>query len=180
MADKLLRISVAVDEGTRNTLESLAKRENKTISEVIRQAIMMYSKIRDRLSTEEINEYVDLVSKKDNIIIDIELWLMILDELNKHSSEEFWNLIEKIGYEHGLELKSKGVKSIEEVLNLFEFRHMFEVKKNDSENSYVLILATRNEVKLLKAYLCGLFKSLGVNNVEIIEGLRKLIVLLKD
>jgi predicted DNA-binding protein len=181
MTDKLLRISVAVDEETRSMLESLAKRENKTISEIIRQAIITYSKIEDKnLLVEAIDKYLDVVSKSDNIIIDIELWLTILDELNRHSSEEFWELIEKIGYEHGLELKSRGVTSIEEILNLFEFRHLFEVKKNDSKDGYVLILATRNEVKLLKAYLCGLFKSLGIEDIEIVEGLRKLIILKKE
>jgi hypothetical protein len=140
----------------------------------------MYSKIEDKLPAEVIDKYLDIASRSDNIIIDIELWLTILDELNKHSSEEFWNLIEKIGYEHGLELRSRGITSVEEVLNLFEFRHFFEVKKNDNKDGYVLILATRNEVKLLKAYLCGLFKSLGIEDIEIVEGLRKLIILKKN
>jgi hypothetical protein len=178
MTEKLLRISVAVDEETRNILEKLAKKENKTISEVIRQAIIMYSKIEDKdLLEVVIEKYLDVVSKSDNIIIDIELWLTILDELNRHSSEEFWEMVEKIGYEHGLELKSRCIKSLEEVLNLFEFRHLFEVKKNDKRDGYVLILATRNEVKLLKSYLKGLFRSLSIENVEIVEGLRKLIIL---
>jgi len=176
MTGKLLRISVAVDENTRSLLENLAKKENKTISEIIRQAIITYSKIEDRLP-EEIDEYLDIVSKKDNIIVDIELWLTILDELNKHGSEDFWNIVEKIGQEHGLELRSRGITNIREVLSLFELRHLFEVKKNN--NGYVLILTTRNEAKLLKAYLYGLLKSLGINNIEIVEGLKKLIVLLK-
>jgi predicted DNA-binding protein len=179
MTDKLLRISVAVDEETRSILENLAKKKNKTLSEIIRQAIIVYSKIEDKsILVEAIDKYLDIVSRRDSIIIDIELWLTILDELNKHSSEDFWKLIERIGYEHGLELKSRGITNIEEILHLLELRHLFEMRKNDNRDGYVLILATRNEVKILKSYLYGLFKSAGIDNVEIVEGLRKLIILL--
>ena len=177
MPDKLHRVSVAVDEKTRSILESLAKKENKTLSEIIRQAIMVYSKIRDKLVVENIDKYLDIVSS-NNIVLDIELWLTILDELNKCSSQDFWNAIERIGMEHGFELRSKGVKDIDDLLNLLSLRHLFEVNKN--RNSYTLVLATRNEAKLLKAYLKGLFKSLGVEReIEIVEGLRKLIILKK-
>ncbi len=177
MTDKLLRISVAVDKETRNLLENLARKEKKTISDVIRQAILTYSKLEDKDEfLQFIDKYLDILLRSDNIIVDIEIWLTILDELNRHSSQDFWRLIEKIGYEHGLELKSRGLKDIDEILHLFELRHLFEVKKNTNEG-YVLVLATRNEVKLLKAYLTGLFKSLGFEDAEIIEGLRKLIIL---
>ncbi len=178
MPNKLYRVSVAVDEKTRSILESIAKEENKTLSEVIRQAILMYSKIKDLVALDEVENLVDIISKSNNIIIDIELWLTFLDELNKCSSERFWEIIERIGYEHGLELKSRGIKSIEEVLKVLSIRHFFEVNKNNG--NYTLILTTRSEVKFLKTYLLGLFKSLGIEkNFELLEGLRKIIIITK-
>ena len=178
MTSKLYRVSVAVDEKTRNILEDLAKKENKTLSEVIRQAILMYSKMKD-LTLDDIEKFVDIASKRNNIILDIELWLTFLDELNKSSSEKFWEIIERVGYEHGFELKSRGIENLDEILKILSIRHFFEVNKNN--NSYTLILATRNEVKFLKAYLRGLFKSLGIEkNFEIVEGLRKIIIMTKD
>ncbi len=179
MASKLYRISVAVDEKTRNILEDLAKKENKTLSEIIRQAIIMYSKMKDVPTLDDIERFMDMASKSNNIILDIELWLTFLDELNKSSSEKFWEIIERIGYEHGFELKSRGVRNIDDILKILSIRHFFEFNKNN--NSYTLILTTRNEVKFLKAYLSGLFKSLGIEkNFEVVEGLRKIIIMTKD
>ncbi len=176
MSNKLYRVSVAVDEKTRKILEDIAKKENKTLSEVMRQAILVYSKVKDLTVLNEIENFAEILSKSNNIIIDIELWLTFLDELNRCGSDRFWETVERIGYEHGLELKSRGIRDIEEVLKVLSFRNFFEFdKKNDN---YTLILTTRSEVRFLKVYLIGLFKSLGIErNFDLVEGLRKIIIL---
>lgn len=176
---KLMRISVAVDEETRSIIEELAKKEDKTISDIIRHSIMFYSKLKDRnLSPETAEEYLDIVPTWDNIIIDIELWLTILDELNECTSEDFWKTIKKIGYKHGFEFRSRGINDIKEILRSLELKHLFEMKETNG-NGYTLILTTRSEVKLLKEYIQGIFESAGID-VEIVEGIRKLIIVSKD
>ncbi len=179
--NKLMRISVAVDEETRRVIEDLARKEDKTISDVIRHAILFYSKLRDRarnIPLDAAEEYLDIIPSGDNIIVDIELWLTILDELNNITSEDFWNLIEKIGYKHGFEFKNRGIKDIEKILKSLELKHLFELKETGG-GGYTLILTTRGEVKLLKKYIKGLFESAGID-VEIVEGIRKLIIVRKE
>ncbi|ADB58850.1 ribbon-helix-helix protein, CopG family [Archaeoglobus profundus] len=179
MPEKIMRISVAVDENIRNIIEDLAKRENKTISDIIRQAISLYYMIKSRnLSSKALKRYLDILSMSDNIIVDLELWLAILDEINKHEDKEFWEIVERIGYEHGMELKSRGIEDIKDVLRILELKHLFKLKEGESNGNFTLVLATRNEANILKHYLRGLFKAFGVD-VEFIEGLRKLIVMVK-
>jgi CRISPR/Cas system-associated exonuclease Cas4 (RecB family) len=179
MSEKLLRISVAVDDETRHLIENLAKKENKTISEIIRRAILLYYNLKSKkeISLNKIETYIDLLSGGENIAVDIELWTVMLDEINKKSSDEFWKIIERIGYEHGIEYKSKGLQDIRSILKHMESKNLFELKSNG--NSYILILTTRNEQRILKVYLESLFKALNIP-VEVVEGLKKLIIIVKD
>jgi len=174
---KVTRISAAVDEDIRHILDDLARSEDKTISDIIRQAILLYSKVKSlEIPIDMIEDYLEMILSKDNIVVDLELWLTILDELNKGSSEKFWETVERIGYKHGLELKNKS-NSLEDVLRYLSLRNLFEFKK--IKEGYSLILTTRSETRVLKRYLQGLFKSLGIN-VDIVESLRKLIIMHKQ
>ena len=174
---KTIRISVAVNGETRSIIEDLARRENKTISDIIRHAVLLYSKLKSKdLPIDLVEEYLSIIPSGDNIIVDLELWLTILDELNRCGSEEFWNTIEKIGYKHGLELRNKN-NDVEQILRYLGLKHLFEFRR--IENGYTLILSTRSETKVLKRYLKGLFESLGLNE-DIIESLRKLIIVCKN
>lgn len=176
MSEKTMRISVAVDETTRNIIEDLAKKENKTLSDIIRQSINLYYNFKSKnMSLKIIKKYLDFFSTSDNIIIDLELWLAILDEINKHDDKEFWDIVEEIGYRHGIEFRNRGMKDVKDVLDVLELKHFFKLKEGKGSGSYTLILATRNEANILKHYIKGLFKAFGVD-VEFIESIRKLIL----
>ncbi|AEA46176.1 ribbon-helix-helix protein, CopG family [Archaeoglobus veneficus] len=179
MAEKLRRISVAVDERTNDLLKTLARRKNKTVSEIIRSAIGMYSEIENGagISPEKTVEYLELLSSKDHVIVDIELWTAILDELTQKGSEEFWELVEKIGYEHGIQYKAMGMTRIDDILSHLEKENWFKVNTNNG--SYTLVLFTRSEQRILKVFLQSMFKAIGLP-VEIIEGFRKLIIVKKN
>ncbi len=110
--------------------------------------------------------------------MDIELWACVLDELNEKDSQVFWEQVARIGSEYGLHYKKMGLHDIEGVLNQLETRNWFKLKTN-GDKSYVLILRTRNVEKLLKVFLENLFTAQGVP-VEIMEGLRKLMIFPKD
>ncbi|RLI76874.1 CopG family transcriptional regulator, partial [Archaeoglobales archaeon] len=93
MATKLKRVSVAIDNETNNILEELANKENKTISEIIREAIGLYSKLGDdeenMIDINKIKAYDELLRGREHIILDLEVWIAVLDELNEKASEEF-------------------------------------------------------------------------------------------
>jgi len=177
MATKIGRISVAVDDVLHENLRKIAEKEGMTVSEVIRNAISTFIGLEGiKISADEIKMYSKLLSGREHLIIDTETWVIILDELNKNASDEFWKVIEKIGYEHGVEIKIKGCGCLEEALKMLDVKNLVRVKSE--KNVHTLVLTARNEHKFLKEFLSGLCEALGIE-VEIIEGLRKLVLIEK-
>ncbi len=176
MANKLRRISVAVDDDTINMLTNLASKENKTISEIIRESILMYSELErvdEKIDLNKIKTYENLLGCRDHVILDLEVWIAILDELNEKASDDFWNTIANVGYTHGLHFKIGGTDSPQDILKSLELENLFEVKVEDG--CFTLILASRNEQKFAKIFLENLFRGIGLE-VDILEGLRKLTI----
>ena len=179
MAEKLKRISVAVDAETDDKLREIAKKENKTVSEIIRKAITVYSEfdLEKNIPPEKTKIYAELLYGREHVIVDIELWVAMLDELNKSASDEFWQMVEKIGYEHGIQYRMKGITNILKVFGHMENENLFRIKTTG--NVYTLILSTRSEQKILKSFFKGMLKALDVK-AEIVEGLRKLIIVIQE
>ena len=178
MATKLKRVSVAIDDETSSILEKLANKENKTVSEIIREAIVLYSKLGDgeenRIDINKIKAYDELLSGREHIILDLEVWIAVLDELNEKASEEFWKIVGEIGYSQGISFVHRGFKRVCDVLRYLEFKNMFRVGKT-GKGCNVLILTSRNEQKFVRIFLENVFKAMGIE-VELIEGLRKITI----
>ncbi len=176
MAAKYRRISVAVDDKITQLLEKLSKNENKTISDVIRAAIVTYAEmVEGHTDVEHIKKYEELLMKRDHVIVDIEIWIALLDYINKQADEKLWETIESIGYESGLEFKLKGL-SFKDVLKHLEFKNISETRYEDGVA--VLTLTSRSEVKILTHYLRGVLKALNID-AEILPGVRKIVIVEK-
>lgn len=179
MVNKPKRISLATDEEVANLLEDIVKREKTTMSQVIREAIRSYYvlKTNKAISSEMARSYVELLYGKEHIVLDIEIYGAMLAELNEKASGRFWELVEKVGYEHGLRFKLEGYEDVSEVLKHLEAKNWFGLKI-DKDGYYTLVLSIRDEQKIMKTFLGGLFKGLE-EPVNIVEGIRKLFVIKK-
>ncbi|RLI84449.1 CopG family transcriptional regulator [Archaeoglobales archaeon] len=177
MAGKLRRLSVAMDEETNKILEELVHKENRTASEIIRHAINQYYHFRD-ISPESIKIYSELLYGREYIILDIELWIAMLDELNEKASDRFWENVRRLAEAHSWQIRNKGFKDLVEVMRYLEYENLFRVKLNGDKN-VTLVLSSRNEQKFLKIYLESLLDNLGYR-VKIIEGLRKIMITEED
>jgi hypothetical protein len=171
---KMKRLTISLDNDTVAKLEELAKRDGRSLSEVARVAISSYYDLILKNVISDIKGLIDLISTRDYIAMDIGLWAAILDELCEKASESFWDVVEKVGFEHGLQFKEMGLEDLYSVIKLLEASNWFNVR-TVSEDVYVITLVTRNEGKLVRRFFDGLFKSMGFN-VEVSEGLRKLIL----
>jgi len=182
MTERLKRISVAVDTEIDEKLRMVAKKENKTVSEIIRNAIGMYFEIGNgngmspEKTVEYAEEYAEILSTIEHVIVDIEIWTAILDELNRVASDEFWGAIERIGYEHALQYTMRGFTKLKDILEQMEDENWFRVKVKG--NVYTIILSARSEQNLLKALFRGILKALEVE-AEVIDGLKKVIIIEK-
>ncbi len=174
------RITVSLDEDTEKMLEELADAEKRSISEIVRFAISDYYKKKNIRSVdpEYIDIIVDLLSEREHVILDVGLWTAILEELNATAKDEFWKFVAKVGREYGIVLKVKGLKSIYDVLKYLEPLNWFRVKIA-SQNMYILVLTVKAEIRVLSVFLQSLFEAMEVP-AEVIEGVRKLIVIEKD
>ncbi len=183
MTERLKRISVAVDTEIDEKLRMVAKKENKTVSEIIRNAIGMYFELGNgngmspEKTVEYAEEYAEILSTIEHVIVDIEIWTAMLDELNRVASDEFWKAIERIGYEHALQYKMRGFTKLKDVLDQMEDENWFRAKMKG--NVYTIILSARSEQRLLRVLLRGILKALEVE-AEVIDGLKKIIIIEKS
>lgn len=158
------RISLAVDRKVLDALDTLVAEKGRNKSEVIRSAILTYYFHHNFLSG---GEY---------IIADIDLWSVMLDELNEKGSASFWESVRNMGFKYGLKCKTKGFANMQDVLEYMESWNWFKVKAE--ENGATLVHHIRKERKILKEFLGSLFKAMEIP-VEIIEGLNKIVVVEK-
>lgn len=175
------RISVALDENTEKLLDELVSKKNMTVSDIVRMAILTYSELESNggeINITKLKEYAALLYGGESVIVDIELWTCILDELNERASEKIWNCVESIGEMYGIQFKNMGFTSIKQTLKYLEATNWFRLKTN-GEEGYTLILRARSEGKLFKLFLENMFRAQGIP-VEIVDGMRKLIVMRKD
>ncbi len=180
MDRKTVRTSIALDKRTQEMLEILMKKKNTTASEIIRRAINLYFEFENattKISPDVTKIYTDFLANGEHVIVDIEHWTAIWEELNEKASERFWKIIERTGYEHGIQYMNKGLRNVYDILRYMEVGNYFRIKI-DGEGCYTLILSTHVEQKFLKIFLENLFKAQGCE-VEIIEGYGKLRIIKK-
>jgi Arc/MetJ-type ribon-helix-helix transcriptional regulator len=177
---EMTRISVALDEKIERMLDTLVKEEDKTVSEIIRAAITTYFELktsRNKLDIGKLKRYGELLYGEEHVLVDIELWITILDEMSKRESEEFIECIKRIGYNQGIQNKNMGLNDIYDSLKYLEVKNWFKVKTNGK--TCTIVLSTRSEQNILRIFLENMFKAQGIP-VEIIGGLRKLTVVKKE
>ena len=172
---KTLRTSIALDRKTTEMLQILVKKKNTTASEIIRRAITTYFELenaRMKITPDVTKIYTDFLSDGEHMIVDIEHWTAIWEELNEKASDRFWEIIKKSGYEHGMQYRDKGLTDVYDILRYMEVGNYFRIKI-DGEGRYTLILSTHTEQRFLKTFLENLFKAQGLD-VTIQEGYGKL------
>lgn len=177
---EMKRISVALDDKTDELLDSLVNKKNMTVSDIVRMSIVAYYELEgeeNELDMEKLKKYAKLLYGGESVIVDIELWACILDELNERGSEKIWERIKSIGEMYGVQFKNMGFKNVLQTLRFLEATNWFRLKTNGNGN-YTLILRTRNQSRLLKVFLKTMFDAMDIP-VEITNSLRKMTVVNK-
>lgn len=173
MAKLFKRLSVAVDEQIIKILDQLAVAKNRTVSDVIREAILTYAEISEgEVEIREFKQYEEIFERRDNVIVDLEIWIALLDFVNAKGDEEFWKLIENIGYELGLEIKLRGL-SLENLLEQMEMKNLLSFSKEGEV--YILTLVSRSATNMVARLLRGALRAMEVD-AEIIPGVRKMVI----
>ncbi|AGK60421.1 hypothetical protein Asulf_00394 [Archaeoglobus sulfaticallidus PM70-1] len=177
MSLKTRRLSIAVDNYTYKVLEDIVKKEQKSMSEVVRNSIRILSKLSRNGNLESLENalvYSELLSCREHVIVDIEIWSAILEIIDEKKKEEFFEIVRKVGFEHGIQYRERGLRTVEEILKYMEYENWFRLKVN-SDKTYTLVLSAKSEQKILEVFLRGVFDAMKLNT-EIKDYYRKLII----
>jgi len=171
------RISVALDDKTNEILNNLSEKKGMTVSDIVRIALVTYSELENddtEIDIEKYRKYLHLLYGGESVIIDIELWACLLDELNELGSEKAWNCIRQIAEIYGIHFKSEGFEDTKSILKYLETNNWYTLKAN-GDKDYTLVLRTRNSSEIVKVFLENIFRVQGIQ-VEIVNGLRKIVI----
>jgi len=170
------RISISLDEKTRDKLKKIVEISKKNTSEVIRDLINLgYELAIYEVNLESLRAWIDYLAKRQHMILDIEHWRVIFSEIEKLNDENFWRQMEEIGLSHAKQYKLKGLDNVEKILKYVEKANWYEIKI-ENERTYTLVLNDLKIKRFVKTFLEKVFEGQGLK-VRIEEGFGKLLVI---
>ncbi|MEM4747763.1 MAG: ribbon-helix-helix protein, CopG family [Archaeoglobaceae archaeon] len=169
------RLSISLDEESKEKINSLCLKTGKSASQIIREFIELgYEILNLGIDVETLKIWIDYLAKKQHIILDIEHWRVIFSEIEKVNSDEFWEKMEEIGLSHAMQYKLKGIDTVEKILSYVEKANWYEIKV-EKKGIYTLVLNDLKVKKFVKTFLEKVFEGQKIK-AEIKEGFGKLIV----
>lgn len=173
------RTSISLDPRTQEKIKQIVSRTGKSVSEVVREAVNLYYTLEysSNLPETSLKTYIDFLSEGEHVIVDLEHWCAIWNELNDKAGDDFWEMIAKSGYEHGIQYYNKGLRDVKSILDYMEPGNFFRYKE-DSDGSFTLILSCPSEIRFLKVFLENILKAQNID-AEIRESIGKLRIVLK-
>ncbi|AAB90877.1 ribbon-helix-helix protein, CopG family [Archaeoglobus fulgidus] len=172
------RLSVSLDDKSKEKLEKMRKMTGKSTSELIRDLIDLgYDIYQLGVDTDSLEAWVDYLAKRQHMILDIEHWRVIFNEIEGVNNSEFWRQMEEIGLSHAVQYKMKGLDTVEKILRYVEKANWYEIK-DEGNGVYTLILNDLKIKRFVKTFLEKVFEGQNLK-AEIKEGFGKLIVVEK-
>ncbi len=173
------RLSISIDDYAKMKLETLKKKTGKSTSEIIRDLIDLgYEIAMSGADSESLKAWVDYLSKRQHMILDIEHWRVIFNEIEGVNNNEFWKQMEEIGLSHAFQYKVKGLDTVDKILRYVEKANWYEIK-DEGNGVYTLILNDLKIKRFVRVFLEKVFEGQGLK-AEIKEGFGKLIVVNND
>ncbi|KUJ94340.1 MAG: hypothetical protein XD40_0434 [Archaeoglobus fulgidus] len=172
------RLSVSLDDKSKEKLEKMRKMTGKSTSELIRDLIDLgYDIYQLGVDTDSLEAWVDYLAKRQHMILDIEHWRVIFNEIEGVNNSEFWRQMEEIGLSHAFQYKMKGLDTVEKILRYVEKANWYEIK-DEGNGVYTLILNDLKIKRFVKTFLEKVFEGQKLR-AEVNEGFGKLIVVEK-
>ena len=180
------RITIALDDQTKQILDELNNHSENSRSETIRKAIKFYHKFKKVFEKKsngvasKVNTYLELLSHGEHIILDVDHYLTFLKFIeNSPNKEDFDDLNKSIGRAHAEEFSQDlDITTVEKVVERLEACNFFKIVK-DSSSRYTLLLGSDIQKNFIKTFLEEVLEGMGFK-VSIKEGFSKLKIMLKN
>ncbi len=168
------RLSVSLNEKSLPIIQKYLVKYDTSQADIIRRALVWMDIMEEatgKTSLENILKYVDYLADNEHLIIDIAHWKAIFIEIGE-GSKNFWNEVYKIGDSHRKEYLDRGIRDVKQILKHIEKTNWYRLKE-DSKNSFTLVLATLESEKFIKTFFEGFFNKYP-QKVEITEEYMKI------
>lgn len=175
-----IRVTVALDDECYRLLEKLKITRKMSQSALIRNALKFYAEwgIYEHSDKRKLELYINLLSEKEHIILDVDHWQLFLMLLGEQlRPEDFWNAHRKIAQSHAEQLKAS-IRSPEKLLERLEICNFYLLSKS-SDKEYTLLFGSEMAKRFVKIFLEEFFNTLGFS-VKIKENLTKLRVIVGE
>jgi len=168
------RITIALDEETKELFEKLKSEVKMSQSALLREALRFYSAKKDlmkKADDRKFETYVEMLTGGEHLILDVDHWLLFLKLITESEQEDFWEDHRRVAKSHA-EQFSKNVGTVEGVLERLEACNFYNLTKL-GKKEFVLVLNSDITKKFVKTFIEEVFDGMGLK-VEIKEDLAKL------
>ncbi|MHC3381141.1 ribbon-helix-helix protein, CopG family [Haloarcula sp. H-GB5] len=174
------RVTVSLDEETKETLESLTDRTGESQSQLIREAIAFYAANFDSAhasDSDHLQTYYEMLSTGEHVLLDIDLLHALLSQFPdpEERDEEILEMIDQVAQYHAQEYAER-FDSLEDVLEWLSLCGFLTVRR-DEKGSFHVVFPSESVRWLMIRFIHGSITDLPFE-IEIEESVSK--VLLKE
>jgi hypothetical protein len=173
------RLTVSLDEASRDALDDLVSQTGRGQSELVRQALLFYAanfQIANTDTSTNLQEYHKMLSSGEHVLLDIDFLHGLLDYVEVSDGEpdpEFAEIIERVAEYHAEEYRSR-FSSLGELLDWLSVCGFLKVREAD-QNTYHVVFPTEK----IKWFMTRFIRQSSVKlpfEIEISEGVSKVLI----
>ncbi|WP_276273998.1 ribbon-helix-helix protein, CopG family [Haloarcula litorea] len=171
------RVTVSLDEESREALESLSEQTDGSRSEVIREAIAFYAANFESArasDSDHLQTYYEMLSTGEHVLLDVDLLHAFLDQVAEPEDrdDEFLETIDRVAEYHAQEYAER-FDSLEDVLDWLSVCGFLTVRGAD-EGSYHVVFPSESLRWFMTRFIRGSVADLDFD-VEIEESVSKVL-----
>jgi predicted transcriptional regulator len=172
------RVTVSLDEDTKNTLEGLTDRSEESRSELIREAIAFYAANFDSANasdSDHLQTYYEMLSTGEHVLLAIDLLHALLSRVEDPGdrNDEFLETIDQVAHYHAREYAER-FDSLEDVLEWLSLCGFLTVRRAD-QGSFHVVFPSESLRWLMVRFIRGSVVELPFE-IEIEESVSKVLL----
>ena len=172
------RVTVSLDEETKETLEDLTDRTGESQSQLIREAIAFYAANFDSAhasDSDHLQTYYEMLSTGEHVLLDIDLLHALLSQFSDPAQrdEEVLEMIDQVAQYHAQEYAER-FDSLEDVLEWLSLCGFLTVRR-DEKGSFHVVFPSESVRWLMIRFIRGSIADLPFE-IEIEESVSKVLL----
>ncbi|MGB9933879.1 ribbon-helix-helix protein, CopG family [Haloarcula amylolytica] len=172
------RVTVSLDEETKETLEDLTDRTGESQSQLIREAIAFYAANFDSAhasDSDHLQTYYEMLSTGEHVLLDIDLLHALLSQFSDPAQrdEEVLEMIDQVAKYHAQEYAER-FDSLEDVLEWLSLCGFLTVRR-DEKGSFHVVFPSESVRWLMIRFIRGSIADLPFE-IEIEESVSKVLL----